>query len=105
MSEEEKNKDPLDDIYQKQIEEEMVNIAYDNSYKILSGEMTFDSLLECDYIDGDSALMGFDPEYGPLQSELENMIEWYIDSEEYERCAKLHEILISKYPKSVDASS
>ena len=42
--------------------------------------------------------MGFDPDYGPSLAELENMIVWYEEYEEYERCGRLHEILKSKYP-------
>lgn len=98
MAKEDKDKDSiLDDIYQRQVEEEMVNIAYDNSYRVLIGEITFDSLLE-ETTEQETALMGFDPDYGPSKSELENMILWYEEYEEYERCAKLHEILIKKYP-------
>jgi hypothetical protein len=106
MAEEDKNKDSiLDNIYQKQIEDEMVNIAYDNSYKILIGEITFDSLLEEATDELETALVGFDPECGPSKSELENMILWYEQYEEYERCAKLHTILINKYSRLVDVSS
>ena len=98
MAEEDKKKDSiLDDIYQKQIEDEMVNIAYDNSYKVLTGEVTFDSLLDGIY-EEETALMGFDPEHGPSKLELENMIMWYEEYEEYQRCAKLHKILTEKYP-------
>ena len=98
MAKEDKDKDSiLDDIYQRQVEEEMVNIAYDNSYRILIGEITFDSLLDR-VTEDESALMGFDPDYGPSLAELENMIVWYEEYEEYERCGRLHEILKSKYP-------
>ena len=42
--------------------------------------------------------MAFDPDSGPLQTELEGMIAWYIESEEYERCAMLRDILEEKFP-------
>ena len=56
-----------------------------------------DSLLN-QVTEDESALMGFDPDYGPSLAELENMIVWYEEYEEYERCGRLHEILKSKYP-------
>lgn len=99
MSKEEEEFDAMDDITQKQIEMEMVEIAYANSYRVLTGEIEFDALLEDSFKDGDSALLAFDPDSGPLQTELEGMIAWYVESEEYEKCALLRDILTEKYPK------
>ena len=39
MSKEEEEFDAMDDITQKQIEMEMVEIAYANSYRVLAGEI------------------------------------------------------------------
>jgi hypothetical protein len=44
-------------------------------------------------------IMAFDPERGPKKEELENMIAHFIETEQYERCAKLTEILNKTYPK------
>tara|TARA_R100000951_G_C2573412_1_gene159532 strand:+ start:214 stop:540 length:327 start_codon:yes stop_codon:yes gene_type:complete len=100
MSKEEDGReyDPMEDIKRKEAELDQVNLAYDNSYKVLTGEIDFHTLLEDSFKDGDSALMAFDPDSGPLQTELEGMIAWYIESEEYERCAMLRDILEEKFP-------
>lgn len=97
MSEEEKIK----------IESAILDIAYDNSYRVLVKEVTFDDLLSRHFSKenefGYSALMAFDPGNGPKKEELENMIEYYADSdrEMYERCAMLNKILKKKYPSEV----
>jgi len=46
-------------------------------------------------------LMPFDVESGPKQSELENMIAYYIETEEYEKCNELKKILNDKYPSTI----
>ena len=43
-------------------------------------------------------IMAFDPDNGPSEDELQNMIDHYIDEENYERCAKLQVILDKTYP-------
>ena len=43
-------------------------------------------------------VMAYDPDNGPSEDELQNMIDHYIDEENYERCAKLQVILNNTYP-------
>ena len=42
--------------------------------------------------------MAFDPDNGPKEEELQNMIDHYIEQENYERCAKLQVILDKTFP-------
>ena len=89
------------------IENAILEIAYDNSYGVLVKEVSFDDLLnrhvaqEKEY--GYSALMAFDPGSGPKKEELENMIQYYAEPERemYERCAKLNKIMNERYPNEV----
>jgi hypothetical protein len=100
MSEEDRD-GPLDDIYQREVELEMVNTAYINSYRVLIGEITFDNLIHDSFKEGNTALMAFDPDNGPMLEELESMIEWYEDSEEYEKCMKLKNIMNIEFPETI----
>ena len=54
MSEEDRD-GPLDDIYQREVELEMVNTAYINSYRVLIGEITFDNLIHDSFKEGNTA--------------------------------------------------
>ena len=100
MSEEDRD-GPLDDIYQREVELEMVNTAYINSYRVLIGEITFDNLIHDSFKEGNTALMAFDPDNGPMLEELKSMIEWYEDSEEYEKCMKLKNIMNIEFPETI----
>ena len=46
-------------------------------------------------------VMAFDPDNGPKKHELENMIDHWIDKEEYEKCQKLLGILHKAYPETI----
>jgi len=97
INKKEEDQDPImDAIYKSQEEDKMLAKAFDNSYRVLTGQITFDTLLE-QTLETESMLMGFDPDAGPSKEELENMIDWFIETEEYEKCAKLNEILNKKY--------
>ena len=45
--------------------------------------------------------MAFDPDCGPKKHELENMIDHWIEKEEYEKCQKLLGILHKAYPETI----
>ena len=88
-------------IQQKQLDDILLDQAYNNSWLILSGQITFEELLENDFKSGKEFILSFDPDNGPKEEELENMIEYYIDIEQYEKCAKLQKILNKTYPKLI----
>ena len=95
----EEKDDIMDRIQQQQLDEILLDKAYNNAYLILSGQITFDELLGRNFKNEESMIMAFDPGQGPKEDELENMIAHYIDNENYERCAKLQKILDKTYPK------
>ena len=95
----EEQDDIMDRIHQAQLDQILLDKAYDNAWLILSGQITFDELLGQNFRNEESMIMAFDPGEGPKEQQLENMIAHYIELEQYERCAKLTEILNKTYPK------
>ena len=89
----------LTEFEQMQLDQVILDTAYNNSYFVLTNQITFDDLLEKKFDKGHEAVMAYDPIAGPTQEQLENMIFHYIDSEEYERCAKLQKIMEKSYPQ------
>ena len=93
--------DPIQEIRQREIDKEILADAFSNSYKILTKEITFDDMLDNKFNDNLTAVLAFDPEEGPRLYELENMIDYYVEIEEYERCIKLRTIMHDKFPDSI----
>jgi|TARA_R110002072_G_scaffold106746_2_gene232999 hypothetical protein len=94
----EEKDDIMDRIAQMQMDQILLEKAFNNSYLILSGQITFDELISKNFKRQESMIMAFDPDNGPSEDELQNMIDHYIDEENYERCAKLQVILDKTYP-------
>lgn len=99
MTEPNEKDDIMDKIQKMQLDQILLDKAYNNAWLILSGQITFDELLGHNFQKEESMIMAFDPEKGPKKEELENMIAHFIETEQYERCAKLTEILNKTYPK------
>ena len=91
----------LTEMEQLQMDRVTLDVAYNNAYLILSKQVTFDDLMASHFKNGDDAIMAFDPEKGPTQDELENMIEHFIDTEEYEKCAELNRVRNKAYPLTI----
>lgn len=86
----------LSEMEQIEQEEELIALAFNNSYSIITKEVTFDELL----IRNEGAIDGVttvahDVEDGPSKSDLENIIIYFQEKEEYEKCAVLHKMLIA----------
>jgi len=99
MAEPNESDDIMSKIQQQQLDDILLDQAYNNSWLVLSGQISFEELLEQDLKSGKEVIMSFDPDEGPKKKELENMISYYIDCEEYEKCSKLQAILNKIYPK------
>ena len=84
-----------------QFERELLEKAYDNTYRMLTEKITLDELMSEEGILGLTALLAYDPKRGIRKHELEGTIDYYVDMEEYEKCAKLKKILNEKYPETV----
>jgi hypothetical protein len=98
----EDNKNGLTEIEQMQLDAVMLETAYNNSYLVLTNQITFEDLLTDKFTKGGEAVMAFDPTEGPMQEELENMISYYIEEEAYEKCAKLQKLVNKIYPQSIN---
>jgi|14BtaG_2_1085337.scaffolds.fasta_scaffold00248_2 hypothetical protein len=98
----EDNKNGLTEIEQMQLDAVMLDTAYNNSYLVLTNQITFEDLLTERFTKGGEAVMAFDPTEGPLQEELENMISYYIQEEAYEKCAKLQKLVNKIYPQTIN---
>ena len=105
MSEESRSNeeyDPLKEIKKLKMQEQLVANAFNNSYRILNNEITFDEMLDDSFTKDLDAVLAFDPELGPALIELESMIDFYIAEEDYEKCINLRNIMHNKYPESIN---
>ena len=75
------------------MEQIMVQKAFENSYKVITKKITFDKLLEAKSLFGQRAILIYDPAEGWDDMVLEDMIDYFEEEEEYEKCAELKKIL------------
>lgn len=69
-------------------DEELVDLAMNNAYAMLVGNKTIDDLLD----DQEEMVLVPDPEI--TDEELsEDLIEYFITTEEYEKCAKIKDLM------------
>tara|TARA_R110002012_G_scaffold3265_1_gene15208 strand:+ start:1567 stop:1875 length:309 start_codon:yes stop_codon:yes gene_type:complete len=92
----------LTEIEQMQLDAILLDTAYENSFLVLTNQITFEDLLVNKFKHGHEAVLAFDPDNGPKLSEFENMLAYYIDIEEYERCAKIRDLMQSTYPDNIN---
>ena len=87
--------DSLQDLMMDLIIGNKMRKAYENTYKILIGEETMDSLLEkasmqAGSVDQHRPVAFFiHPEEKVDDTDIDTMIDYYVDTEEYEKCAEL----------------
>jgi hypothetical protein len=48
-------------------------------------------------------IIAYDPNDGPQREGLENMLTYFVEREEYEKCSKIKEIIDKIYPKVAKA--
>jgi hypothetical protein len=82
----------IDFSYEEEVE--IIDAAYRNAFKIATGEITFEDFMQTS--DG-IQFFAFDPSY-PETFELiiDDMIEYFEESEEYEKCQTLLKLKYSK---------
>jgi len=79
-----------------QLEELIIDTAFRNSFRIITKEKKFEDLLDEKREDGMSAVMAHQPEEEPSIETLENMMAYFVDTEEYEKCAKIRDIITDR---------
>jgi hypothetical protein len=99
----EKETDGLSDIQQMQLDAIILDTAYNNAWMLLTGEITFEELISTQFSEGKELVMAYDPENGPKLEELENMIAYFVEEEDYEKCAALRDIMFKAYPETYEA--
>jgi len=99
-----------------EFDQRMLNSAMNNTYHILTGNVTYEALLDAESMQRggidqhvETALLfnpladDYDPKFPHLHSDddgiemIDSMIEYFIETEEYEKCAKLVNYKESKY--------
>jgi hypothetical protein len=73
----------------------LLQMAFNNSYDILTNKITFSELLDItqNSKEGYTAL-AHDIDQGVSKQDINNMILYFQEKEEYEKCAVLHKMLI-----------
>ena len=79
-----------------QLEELIIDTAFRNSFKVITKETKFEDLLDEKREDGMSAVMAHQPEEEPSIETLENMMAYFVETEEYEKCAKIRDIITDR---------
>ena len=75
--------------------DDFINKGIINSYKLIAGETTFEGLLEKESMQSgcvsqhNPTVFFINPEEEPDNTDLDTMIDYFISTEEYEKCAVL----------------
>lgn len=95
------DEDDFEDMSEQQrieLEDDVLESAIINSYLMLTGKLKFSDLMQ--QSTGDIiAVTTFDPDEGPTLEQLEIIIEYFEEDEQYEKCAEIKKILDEMYPK------
>lgn len=75
---------------QEKYDTEILDEAMNNAYDIITGVKTFDHIMET----RDECALPFD--IRQEDPDLDGMIEYFIETEEYEKCEVLKQLLIKK---------
>jgi len=96
MEEPEENKDSLNQLTEMEIlvlEQELLAMAFENSYLLITEKTTFEELLVNKHKAGNSAILAHDPHMALNTREVVNIIDHFVELEEYEKCQELKNIL------------
>jgi hypothetical protein len=93
----------LNEVEQMQMDAIILDTAYNNAWMLLTGEITFDELMASQFSEGRELVMAYDPDNVPKEEEFKNMIAYFIEEEDYEKCAKLRDIMNNAYPETFEA--
>ena len=75
------------------LENLMIDKAFNNSFMLLTKKKTFDELMHDKTVKGASAILAHNPDEEIDDDTLENMMVYFEDSEEYEKCVVIRNIL------------
>ena len=89
----EENLPELSEAEKYEMEQIVIQRAFENSYKVITKKITFEELMSLKGVFGQKAILIYDPSEGYNEIVLEDMIHYFEDEEEYEKCAELKKIL------------
>tara|TARA_R110000765_G_scaffold73178_3_gene143013 strand:- start:58 stop:408 length:351 start_codon:yes stop_codon:yes gene_type:complete len=81
--------DNLSESQQWEAEALIMDKAFRNSFLIVTKKKTFEEVMK----KKDGALLAHNPDDGITDFELENMMDYFIEEEEYEKCSKIRDII------------
>ena len=96
MSDKEHNEENLPELSEAEkyeMEQMMLQKAFENSYKVITKKVTFEELMNLKGIFGQKAILIYDPSEGYDEYILGDVIQYFEEEEEYEKCAELKKIL------------
>ncbi len=79
----------LTEVEEWELQRKMLDLAFHNSYLVITNKTTFEDLMYENHKNGKSAVLAHDPHEGPSDDEMENLIEYFVELEEYEMCGEL----------------
>ena len=85
----EEKENQLTEVEEWELQRKMLDLAFHNSYLVITNKTTFEELMYENHKNGKSAVLAHDPHEGPSDDELENLIEYFVELEEYEMCGEL----------------
>mgnify|MGYP003625734857 FL=1 len=81
---------------QLELEDLIVKTAFNNSFDVLTKRKTFEELLNNKTVDGSSAIMAHTPDEEIAIESLENMLLYFVKTEEYEKCVEIRDLINKK---------
>jgi len=96
------NEDEDDDFFDEELsddefsdlDDKYYHEAFINSYEILTKKVTLDQLIQKNYLESDGiTTLIHDATAGPTKLELETILEYFEESEEYEKCAEIYKMI------------
>ena len=83
----------LTEIEEWELERRLLEIAYYNSYDLLTNKVAYEDISASNQTPGLGPLLAHDPHEGPTREDVKDMIEYFVGFEEYEMCHELQKVL------------
>jgi hypothetical protein len=100
-------KDPIEgfnemsEIDRIEAERKLLDTAFRNSYHIITGKLTFENIIE----ETGQFLIAHNPDSNIKRDDLINMMGYFTETEEYEKCAKIRDIIKTNKQKKKEIST
>tara|TARA_Y100000034_G_scaffold92194_1_gene111345 strand:+ start:935 stop:1297 length:363 start_codon:yes stop_codon:yes gene_type:complete len=83
----------LTEVEEWELERKLMELAFENSFMVLTERTTFEELMYENHSVGKSSVLAHDPHEGVTCDELCNLLYHFEELEEYEMCAELKPLL------------